>query len=121
MGIPVARLIRIMRLPLKDVYRIMRNHYTLFMENWFLEMFDDEKANYIAARVHFVTEEAILTSFTYIENLPESPATNDILDLANQVKSGILAYSYQDPDLNDGFNMGVYADYILEKLNEENS
>jgi hypothetical protein len=119
MGIPAERFVRIMYPKSEDIYRIMRNHLLLFRERWFSWIFEEEKPDYLATRKVQVTEENIISSFTYIENLPEVPDKNCILDLAKSVKSGILAYSYQD-QVNEGFEMGVHADYLLKKLTYEN-
>jgi hypothetical protein len=57
-------------------------------------------------------------SFEYIAKLPEDPSSEDILDLANQVLTGILAWSAEDQHLEAGLEMGVYAEYLAEMMNK---
>gem|GEM_PF-5291453 len=108
----------------EEVYGRMRDHYILFCEIWVSMMTEEEKDQYLGEMPVHLKGIDITDSFNYIKNLPEIPARNDLLELACQVKSGILAYSVQDHDLNEGLAMGVYADYIIEKLrkkiNQEN-
>lgn len=120
MGIPAQRLIRILRPAHEEVYGIMRDHYVLFCQNWIFNMTEEEKALYLGERLGHANRIDLTLSFSYIENLPDIPAKKDIIDLAYHVKSGILAYSLNDHDLNDGLVMGVYADYILENVDKKN-
>lgn len=116
MGIPADRLIRIIKPSPGDVYQTMREHYLIFMEQWNMLLTDQEKADYLGARIGKYPGMDVVGSFQYLESLPEHPTPQQIAELANQVLAGSLAWSKEDSALCEGLRMGVYAEYLVEML-----
>lgn len=115
MGIPANKILSIQNPDPDDVYEIMLQHFRQFRYNWLNVMTDEMKVGYLASRTKRTTEEDIFCSLVYIESLEEHQM-DQIFELAMHVNKGLLDYSYQDNDLFDGFKMGVYADYLIMRL-----
>jgi hypothetical protein len=115
MGIPANKILSIQKPDPEVVYNIMLQHFRQFRYNWLNVMTDEMKAEYLASRRQRATEEDISCSLAYIESLDEDHK-DQILELAMHVNRGLLDYSCQDNDLFDGFKMGVYADYLIVRL-----
>ena len=115
MGLNYGDLEKVPLLTYADAFKRIKDYYSAFLTKW-VKMSSNEKTEHIFGNGRSIYNTTYVDeSFKYVKSLPSIPTLAITKELAQNVISNSLEYSYHDED-RYGIKMGAYAHYIINNL-----